>query len=245
MRWAMIEDTSLIQEKMIDGYCGCGCGETTNIWRGKHRKFIKGHQARGSCNSRFGITMDDDLKQKISSIKKTNNKPSHWIGKKHKDSSKEKMSHIRKIMFLGEGNPFYGKHHSKESKEKIKYANAKFRANHPEMILPTKPEQAIHNELIKLGILFETEKLINDKFCVDVFVPKYNLIIYVDGCYWHACPIHCPNAKKPNYDNARVPYLTKCGYKVELIWEHDIKNDSEGIIKNICLKYDIPISTTI
>ena len=78
-------------------------------------------------------------------------------------------------------------------------------------------------------------------FCVDIFVPKYNLIIYIDGCYWHACPLHFPNAKKPNYDNARIPYLTKCGYNVEIIWEHDIKERLDEVIQNICLKYNIQI----
>ena len=73
--------------------------------------------------------------------------------------------------------------------------------------------------------------------------PDYNLIIYIDGCYWHACPDHFPNGKKPNYDNARVPYLTKCGYNVEIIWEHDIKKRLNEVIQTICLKYNIPVLT--
>jgi hypothetical protein len=28
-------------------YCWCGCGEETNIYRGKHRRFIWGHDQRG------------------------------------------------------------------------------------------------------------------------------------------------------------------------------------------------------
>lgn len=28
----------------------------------------------------------------------------------------------------------------------------------------------------------------------------------------------------PKSDNARIPYLTKCGHKVKVIWEHDIPN---------------------
>lgn len=221
-----------------DGYCQCGCGEITNFWRGKFRKFIFGHQARGECNSRFGLQMDDSLKKKISNIRKDQGNP-WWKGRKHKDSSKKKMSEIRKLIFLGDQNPFYGKHHSEETKEKIRIASTIQRSNI--FVLPSKPEKAIHLELSALNINFETEKLINNKFCVDIFLPDYNLIIYIDGCYWHACPIHCPNAKKPNSDNARIPYLTKCGYNVEILWEHDINIDSESLIKNICMKYKIQI----
>ena len=224
---------------ILEGYCGCGCGELTNIFRGKSRKFIKGHQARGENNSRFGIVLDDELKKKISDVRKEQGSD-WWIGREHTDESKKKMSEIRKIIFLGEGNPFYGKHHTEEAKELIRVGNAEFRSNNP-LVLPTKPEKAIHDELSKLGIKFESEYLINKKFCVDVFVSDYNLIIYIDGCYWHACPTHYPNNKKPNSDNARIPYLSKCGFNVEIIWEHDINNSLDEVIKNLCQKYKIQI----
>jgi hypothetical protein len=54
---------------ILKGYCECGCGDLTNIYRGKFRRFIKGHQARGENNSRFGITLDDALKKKISDVR--------------------------------------------------------------------------------------------------------------------------------------------------------------------------------
>lgn len=265
---------------VLDGYCGCGCGELTNIYRGKARKFIKGHQARGINNSRFGIIMNDELKKKISDVRKEQGTP-WWEGREHTNDSKKKMSDahigisttprqgVNKICivcgnkfyipqsrkdisfycskecqnkdyvqrFSGDNNPFFGKHHTEETKDLIRVAAVQYRSLAP--ILPTKPEKAIHNELIKLGIKFESEYVVNNKFCVDVFVPDYNLIIYIDGCYWHACPLHFPNNKKPNYDNARIPYLTKCGYNVEIIWEHDIKEHLDKVIKNICQKYNI------
>jgi DNA mismatch endonuclease (patch repair protein) len=223
---------------ILEGQCQCGCGEITNIYRGKYRKFIKGHQARGENNSRFGVVMSAELKKKISDVRREQGSD-WWIGREHTDESKKKMSEIRKVIFLGEGNPFYGKHHTEATKELLRASSSKYRSLAP--VLPTKPEKAIHNELLKLNVEFHSEHLINNKFCVDVFVPKYNLIIYIDGCYWHACPIHFPNSTKPNYDNARVPYLTKCGYNVEIIWEHDIKERLAEVIKNICLKYNIQI----
>lgn len=221
---------------ILEGQCQCGCGEITNIYRGKYRKFIVGHQARGAHNSRFGVIMSDELKKKISDVRKEQGSD-WWIGRSHTDESKKKMSEIRKVIFLGEGNPFYGKHHSEETKELLRASSSKQRSLAP--TLPTKPEKTIHDELIKLGLDFKSEYLINNKFCVDVFIPNYNLIIYIDGCYWHACPVHFPNSQKPKSDNARIPYLTKCGFNVEVIWEHDIKKRLNEVMKTICLKYNI------
>lgn len=33
----------------MNNSCGCGCGRTTNIFRGVPRKFINGHNGRGKC----------------------------------------------------------------------------------------------------------------------------------------------------------------------------------------------------
>jgi very-short-patch-repair endonuclease len=76
------------------------------------------------------------------------------------------------------------------------------------------------------GVEFVTEHAIG-VFCVDVYIPREKLVLFVDGCYWHACPIHFPHAKKlrPGPDAARIPYLTKGGYKVGILWEHEIKEN--------------------
>lgn len=52
-------------------------------------------------------------------------------------------------------------------------------------------------------------------------------------------PEHCPNGHKLKTDNARIPYLTKCGYNVEIIWEHDIMKNLNRIMDDLCLKYNL------
>src|SRR5580698_8000759 len=76
---------------IIDGYCQCGCEQRTTIYRGKPRKFLAGHQARGANNARFGAKLTDDVKRKISVANK---------GK-----------------LAGENNPFYGKIHTLETRQ--------------------------------------------------------------------------------------------------------------------------------
>jgi len=116
-------------------------------------------------------------------------------------------------------NNFFGRRHSDETKEKIRQATIRQRAT--KVSLPTKPEQLVHAVLRHLGLAFETEVPLG-RWCVDVFVPELSLVIFVDGCYWHACPKHFPNKKKHTPDRGRVPYLTKMGMHVLVVWEHDV-----------------------
>lgn len=267
-----------------DGYCFCGCGGQTTLYRKKYKRFIAGHQARGANNSRFGAVLSPEIRAKISvsNTGKHVGEKNQFFGKTHSDSSKQKMSEAkigiaytprrgvnlqclicsefyyvpqykkniskycsikcRDIAYCerykGENNPFFGKEHSLETKETLRKSTLQSRSRG--IFIPTRPEKTLHVELHKLGILFETEVVINEKFCVDVLIPNHKLIIYVDGCYWHACPIHCPTARKYRSDNARIPYLTKCGYNVEIIWEHDIKSKAfPSIIVELCKKYNI------
>jgi very-short-patch-repair endonuclease len=53
--------------------------------------------------------------------------------------------------------------------------------------------------------------------------------------------MNCPTAKKPSSNNARMPYLNKCGYNVEIIWEHDIKSRLDEVIEELCQKYNFQI----
>ncbi len=47
-------------------------------------------------------------------------------GYRHTDEAKIKMSKAKKIAFIGEGNPFFGKKHTEETKKKIAEANSRF-----------------------------------------------------------------------------------------------------------------------
>ena len=47
--------------------------------------------------------------------------------------------------------------------------------------------------------------------------PKNNLVLEIFGRYWHEMSV---NKKK---DFSKKKYLLKCGYKVEEIWDYEIK----------------------
>lgn len=92
---------------------------------------------------------------------------------------------------------------------------------------PTSIEKIIYNFLKFKGIIFERQKLINNKFLVDAYIPQLNLVIECDGDYWHSLD----NVKKR--DKAKNAYLTKCGFNLLRLTETEINNnDFIGRIEN-------------
>jgi len=77
-----------------------------------------------------------------------------------------------------------------------------------------------------------------------VFLSK-NLVIFVDGCFWHGCPRcgHLPQANRA-YWKAKIAYnrqrdritereLRKNGFVVLRFWEHELADDLGRCIKRI------------
>lgn len=69
---------------------------------------------------------------------------------------------------------------------------------------------------------------------VDVMLPP-NLVVEIQGCYWHRCP-RCytkntpSDVKKREKDKRRFRYLMRRGYKLMLLWECDINKQGEEAI---------------
>lgn len=73
----------------------------------------------------------------------------------------------------------------------------------------------------------------------DFFFPHQRLALFVDGCFWHACPIcnrRTPTARSDFWrtkidenrrrDNRNRRQLRQRGYHVMRVWEHDLKKDT-------------------
>ena len=72
----------------------------------------------------------------------------------------------------------------------------------------------------------------------DISIKKYKLVIFIDSCFWHCCPIH-GNIPKSNVDfwekkltrNAERDievnkYHSDIDWNIIRIWEHDIISNS-------------------
>lgn len=76
----------------------------------------------------------------------------------------------------------------------------------------------------------------NVEGCPDFYFAKHRLVIFVDGCFWHACP-KCGRIPKSNLefwtskidgncrrDNRVRRRLRRLGYHVIRVWEHEARN---------------------
>lgn len=56
----------------------------------------------------------------------------------------------------------------------------------------TTPELAIRSQLHQHGFRFNVDKspIKGSRRRADIVFPKLRVAIYVDGCFWHSCPIH-------------------------------------------------------
>ncbi|HEU5080191.1 MAG TPA: very short patch repair endonuclease [Opitutaceae bacterium] len=69
----------------------------------------------------------------------------------------------------------------------------------------------------------------------DFVFPKLRIAVFVDGCFWHRCPLHCrPPSSNQGYwvtklgrnqtrDRAISRALRSSGWKVLRIWEHELR----------------------
>ena len=73
----------------------------------------------------------------------------------------------------------------------------------------------------------------------DFYFPQHRLLVFVDGCFWHACPV-CKRRNPSNRaefwknkidanrrrDNRQRRKLRHQGYHVMRVWEHDVKKEA-------------------
>lgn len=108
----------------------------------------------------------------------------------------------------------------------------------------SKLEDIVSSELWKKGIRFRrnTKNLFGKP---DISIKKYKVVIFIDSCFWHQCPIH-GNLPKTNSsfwkkkldrnverDREVNEYYKGAGWKIKRVWEHEIKDDLEKVVKEL------------
>ena len=100
----------------------------------------------------------------------------------------------------------------------------------------TKPELALRRELHRRGLrYFANRRIVVDGFACrpDVVFPRRRVAVFMDGCFWHACPEHY-SPPRTNVDfwiakidrnllrDQRTDYaLEEAGWAVVRVWEHE------------------------
>ena len=105
-------------------------------------------------------------------------------------------------------------------------------------------EDKVAHELFKRGLRYRrnNRKLLGTP---DISIQKYKVVIFIDSCFWHSCPIHGNRPKTNteywekkmdrNIDKAKEvnAYYEAHGWHIMRVWEHELKEDYEGTIGRI------------
>ena len=108
----------------------------------------------------------------------------------------------------------------------------------------SKPEIIVRRFLFSKGFRFR----INDKRFPgkpDIVLPKYNTVIFVNGCFWHKhdCPRFVWPKSNTEYWNQKIARnaerdmehyekLADMGWKVIVVWECQINNERLNMLMN-------------
>ena len=79
----------------------------------------------------------------------------------------------------------------------------------------------------------------------DIAFTRQRVAVFVDGCFWHGCPIHyTPPVRNGDFwrqklvrntarDRADEENLAALGWRVMRFWEHEVRDDVGSVVKSI------------
>ncbi|OZF33617.1 very short patch repair endonuclease [Rhodococcus sp. 14-2483-1-2] len=99
----------------------------------------------------------------------------------------------------------------------------------------TKPEVALRRALHRRGLRYFVDRapLKGMRRRADLVFPRRKVAVYVDGCFWHSCPVHATKprnnaqwwadklAANVTRDRDTDEKLLAEGWRVVRIWEHE------------------------
>lgn len=112
----------------------------------------------------------------------------------------------------------------------------------------TKPELVLRHALFARGLRYRVDHPVRVGAVLvrpDVVFPRRKLAVFVDGCFWHGCPLHgtTPRANGAYWgpkiarnvarDRERSRLLEDEGWTVLRIWEHEPVPDGVARIERI------------
>jgi very-short-patch-repair endonuclease len=240
----MLKKDKLIQEKYngVHPTCQCGCGQQTR-YEAKLKdycKWISGHQSR--IPGHFGDPKSEKRVQAIIKTRKDKFASGEYNHIKQAVKSRDSVILGKKISQGAKGVPKpkpegfgVGRVQSKETREKmsksaiqrilktgkVKRSNLEY---YFEGILTSMNVNYIHSYYIEsIGKIY------------DFYLPEYNILIEVDGDFWHCNPEtrNNPECKTQhiNIENDKIKsqWALDNGYKLLRFWENDINNNIKQV----------------
>lgn len=104
----------------------------------------------------------------------------------------------------------------------------------------TKPELCLRKALWARGLRFRIQY---GKEKIDIAFPSPKIAVFLDGCFWHGCPIHSHSPKSNEMywlpklrknserDSVQNERLRNQGWTVMRFWEHELKEMEKVLMK--------------
>lgn len=175
---------------------------------------------KGRLTGDLNPSRKPDVREKISKA---------LIGHTFSLETRNKISKTLEGKMIGELNPFFGKHHTPEVRERSRLRAINMVASGLLSNRRTTIELRIRKELEKINLEFEEQAPLEEVTVVDFYLPNHRVVIYCDGDYWHKGEW----AKKHrviNKDNWQTKILENSGYKVFRFSETEINNSADKCI---------------
>ena len=106
----------------------------------------------------------------------------------------------------------------------------------------TKPELKLRKALWAAGLRGYRTNRRGLPGTPDIAFLGSRVAVFVDGCFWHACPEHytepktrvkfwrAKKASSKKHDAEVTAELEAMGWKVVRVWEHQVKDDLKGCV---------------
>jgi DNA mismatch endonuclease, patch repair protein len=123
----------------------------------------------------------------------------------------------------------------------------------------TKPELALRRALHAMGARYRLHRKLAPGCTPDLVLPKLKIAVFVDGDYWHSCPLHGrrrpfvgPNAslweakmaRNRERDKRSTELATIAGWTVVRMWECTITHDADAAATAVLNGQSLPPVST-
>lgn len=107
----------------------------------------------------------------------------------------------------------------------------------------TAPERALRKALWAAGLRYRLRAKVKGR--PDVVFAGKKIAVFVDGCFWHACPDHATKPKSNagfwrvkiggnvQRDHVVTQALTREGWVVLRFWEHEVTSSLDAVVREI------------
>ena len=235
--------------------CKCGCMEKLNFQGGKFGDYIRGHAARinGGFYSKEGLENSAETRREQfasgertqwnKGVSKTEVQMKACVEAAQKPERRKKISekltgkkkspeHVAKIK--ADRQKYWG---DQENRNAQRIRRSKYMSTHL-IKTESKLEKEFQAILNGLGISYIFQYIVNG-YNYDFYIPDKNILIEVDGDWWHCNPelniqpVYESQKHTIEHDLIKNKIALDNGYQLLRFWEHDITSNRFDVVQNL------------